>query len=139
MSLPTGSGASPPTEMFRQLIWTRGITSLITVGLEHLSIYKKVLRMFAGKGGGISIQTLGRGGEATSISTAIRLLMLVFATKEIGEDEEDPNAQQLWRIAVPIYINFFADLVNSGDPLKIFSIYGKWTHDFLDYVRGDND
>lgn len=139
MSLPTGSGAAPPTEMFRQFIWTRGITSLITVGLEHLSIYKKVLRMFAGKGGGISIQTLGRGGEATSISTAIRLLMLVFATKEIGEDEEDPNAQQLWRIAVPIYINFFADLVNSGDPLKIFSIYGKWTHDFLDYVRGDND
>ena len=138
MELPSGMGSSRPTEMLRQLWWSRNLTSLFTIGLSHLNTYRKLVRYMVGKGG-VNIQTLGRGGESTSASLVIRMAMLVFGTAMIADDEEDYNKKQLYRILMPIWMNVIADTVTSGNPFNLFRIYGQWISDAAEFVRGSDE
>ena len=136
MQLPTGMGADRPTEMMRQYLYSRVLTSfLTTVVFSHFSTYRKFGRFLGNKLGIANIQTLGRGGESTLASLAFRLMQVGLGTMYmLDDDEEDDNLTQIYRIFMPIWLNMALDTAKSGNPLDLFRVYGQWGYSALDFV-----
>ena len=139
IKLTTSIGTESPTESFRQLIWTRGLITLFTVGTAHFWIVKRMYQ-YLGKKSPVNLFSLGRGGESTTGTLGLRFIQALLGGMAIGmsEEDEDENFTQLWRIFLPMYINALADLIKSGDPLKFTRLYGQWGNDFLEYVMGSD-
>jgi hypothetical protein len=137
MEAPSGRGTDKPTEMTRQYVWSRVLTSFFTTVLfSNFRIYRNVARYMSGKGMP-SIQTLGRGGESTLASLGFRLIQLglgITALLDDDEEEFDENKKQLYRLFFPIYMNVMYDTIKSKDPLAIFRIHGQWSYDATRYV-----
>ena len=136
MELPTGKGTNRPTEMLRQFLYSRVLTSfLTTVVFNHFVTYRNMTRFIGTKLGIANIQTLGRGGESTLASAAFRLLQVGLGTMYLlDDDEEDENATQLYRLLMPIWLNMALDTVKSGKPHNLLRVYGQWGYEALDFL-----
>ena len=131
-------GTDSDTERLRSLLWSRGMASIWTVGIFGMFTPLKKLGYWAQQRFTVSPSTLGRGAESTVISLGLRGIRLMLAGMFLGneEDEENPDALQLYRIFFPIYLNVVMDYIKSGDPTKISRIFSGWASEGLGYLTG---
>ena len=114
--------------MLRQLIFTRGMYSLLTVALENLWAVNKITQYMSKKV--VNLKTIGRGGESVVISSIMRLMKLGLGMLTVygpGDEEEDKkNWEQVMRLFWPMWMQIIIDSYKSRSPLKMFRIMGQW-------------
>ena len=132
--LTTDVGTDSPTEKLRQLMFTRNLMALLTVGSAHFFMVKKIIQFF-NKKSPINFMSLGRGGESTTATLGLRIIQAFLGSMYLkDEEEEDENMQLIYRIFIPMYINVLADLIKSGDPFKVTRLWGSFFSDAAEGV-----
>ena len=134
IKLTLDTGTDSATESFRQFLQTRGLMSIFTVGSAHFFLIRRIIQFFNRKSP-INFMSLGRGGESTTGTLALRIIQASLGTLYFkDEEEEDENMMLLYRIFFPMYFNVLADTIKSGDPFKITRLWGSFFSDAAEGV-----